>query len=399
MNASRQFGDLLITLTSGYDMRYPDSGSGARMDGTFWHPRPEGAFRPVGSVCVGGYGDINGNRASMLVADGGNGAVAAPVDYTWIWDDSGSGADWDGSVWRPVAPEGYIALGDVAMVGHGKPSLDDVWCVRADLVTTGAFIGERAWQDRGSGGNHDIAAWPVVLGEPSTDPTLAVFEPDTFFGVASYDGPPNAGLARVLLVPLTAEVATAPSRPTLTSRNAPEPTTAAVKDRTVTLPFTSMFDRTDRPSLDRIATPFCRLERLTCWSLTLFDDNRTSSSQTQSKTTTVGVTEASSESFAHSAGVKISAEGGVVTKFKVELNYQFTYTSSSSTSVLRSDAVLRTLLTPPGCAAALWSATYTFRAVRADGSMIGRDLTFDANSFAHDQFPAPADAHSAALAS
>jgi hypothetical protein len=399
MNASRKFGDLLITLTSAYDMRYPDDGSGAQMDGTFWHPRLEGGFRPLGSVCVPGYGDINNNRASMLVADAGNGAVAAPVGYTWIWDDSGSGADWDGSVWRPVAPAGYIALGDVANSSHDPPSLNDVWCVRADLVTTGVFAGGAAWQDRGSGGHNDIAAWPVVLGAPSSDPTRAVFEPDTFFGVNNYDAPPNAGLARVLLVLLTAEVAAGPSRPTLTSRNAPEPTTAAVRDRSVTLPFTSMFDRADRPSLDRINMPFCTLERWTGWSLTLFDDNTTNVAQTQSRTTTVGVTDTASESFSHSAGIKISAEGGVTAiKFKVELNYQFTYTSSSSTAVLKSDAVQRTLTTPPAHAAALWSANYTFRAVRADGSAIGRDLSFDADSFAHDQFPAPDHAGATALA-
>jgi Vacuolar protein sorting-associated protein 62 len=399
MNTSRKFGDLLITLTSGYDMRYNDRGSGSPMDGTFWHPRSEGGFRPVASVCVAGYGDINNNRASMLVADAGNGAVAAPTGYSWVWNDAGSGASMDGSVWRPVAPAGYIALGDVATSNHDAPSVNDVWCVRADLVTTGVFAGDRAWQDRGSGGRSDIAAWPVVLGQPSTDPTRAVLEPDTFFGVDNYDGPPNAGLARVLLVPVTAEAADAPARPSLTSRNAPEPTTAAVRDRSVTLPFTSMFDRTDRPSLDRIYTPFCTLERWAGWSLTLFDDNTTNTTQTQSKTTTVGVTETNSESFAHSAGIKISAEWGVVTKFKVELNYQFTYTSSSSSAVLHSDAVQRTLSTPPAHAAALWSANYTFRAVRADGSMIGRDLTFDANSFAHDQFPAPDHAGGTVLAS
>ncbi len=399
MNASRPYGDLQVSLTSSYDKRYPDSGSGAKRDGTFWHPHGDGVFRPLGSVCIDGYGDINNNRASMLVADGGNGAVAAPVDYSWVWDDSGSGADWDGAVWRPVAPAGYIALGDVATSNHDKPSVNDIWCVRVDLVATGIFAGDCAWNDQGSGGKHDVAAWPVVLGDPSTDPAKAVFEPDTFFSVDNYDTPPNAGLARVLLVPVVAAQSDEPTRPRLSSRTAPDPTTAPVKDRSVTLPFTSMFDRTDRPALDQIANPFCTLERWACYSLTLFDDNTTSTPQTSSKTTTVGVTDTDSQSFANSVGVKIGYETGVVTKWKVELNYQFTYTSSSGTAVLKSDSVQRNLSTPPGHAAALWSANYTFKAVRADGSAIGRDLSFDANSFAHDQFPAATDAHTVALAS
>jgi hypothetical protein len=121
-------------------LRYPDSGSGARRDGSFWHPRSGDGFRPLGSIVIAGYDDPNGRRASVVVKDGGNAAVAAPTGYDWIWDDSGSGADWDGSVWRPRAPAGYVNVGDVAVSNHDQPSVDDVWCVRADLVTDGTII-------------------------------------------------------------------------------------------------------------------------------------------------------------------------------------------------------------------------------------------------------------------
>ncbi|KAL6882932.1 hypothetical protein HDV57DRAFT_465618 [Trichoderma longibrachiatum] len=75
------------------------------------------------------------------------------LHYERIWKDEGSGADRDGSFWRPVAPAGYVALGDVAS-GAGwdaAPSVDDVWCVRGDLVTRGGFRPESAWDDKGSG--------------------------------------------------------------------------------------------------------------------------------------------------------------------------------------------------------------------------------------------------------
>jgi vacuolar protein sorting-associated protein 13A/C len=39
-----------------------------------------------------------------------------------VWDDSGSGAFADGSIWRPVVPAGYVALGDVAVAGHDPPT-------------------------------------------------------------------------------------------------------------------------------------------------------------------------------------------------------------------------------------------------------------------------------------
>ncbi|MFM2371919.1 MAG: hypothetical protein RIS85_1641 [Pseudomonadota bacterium] len=388
MNTSRQFGDLLITLTSQYQLRYPDCGSGSDMDGSFWHPLGEGDFRPLGSICVPGYDDMNNNRASMLFANApGQTALVSPVDYAWIWDDSGSGADWDGSVWRPIAPNGYVALGDVANPNHDKPSLNDVWCVRADLVTSGVFSGSCAWQDRGSGGDHDVAGWAIEVGDPSKDPQMGVFAPDTFFAATNYDGPPNTGFAMVVQVPIVADVGQAPTRPQLDGRNAPDDQTQVVKDRSVTLPFTALFDRNDRPSLDKIANPFCTVERWVGWSLVLFDDNTTSAAQSTSKATTVGITETSSESFAHSVGIKFGYETGAVTKFKVELNYQFTYTTSSSTANLQSATVTRSLNTPAGVAAALWTATYKFKVIRADGALIGRDLTFDVNSVAHDQYP------------
>ena len=78
-------------------------------------------------------------------------ALARPTGYTRIWVDDGSGADKDGSCWRPEPPEGYVALGDVFVRGRSKPSVDDVMCVRSDLVIRGQ-LGGTIWKDRGSGG-------------------------------------------------------------------------------------------------------------------------------------------------------------------------------------------------------------------------------------------------------
>ncbi|WP_412178503.1 Vps62-related protein [Rhizobium sp. PL01] len=36
-----------------------------------------------------------------------------------------------------MAPEGYSALGDVFLTTHWKPSLEDVGCMRSDLVGDG----------------------------------------------------------------------------------------------------------------------------------------------------------------------------------------------------------------------------------------------------------------------
>ena len=38
--------------------------------------------------------------------------------YNWVYDDSGTGARVDFSIWRPKLVSGYYALGDVAKTGH-----------------------------------------------------------------------------------------------------------------------------------------------------------------------------------------------------------------------------------------------------------------------------------------
>ncbi|MDH4743142.1 Vps62-related protein [Sphingomonas sp. CBMAI 2297] len=384
----RRYGDVLITLTSQYKLRYADHGSGARWDGTFWHPKSDGNFRPLGSVCVGGHANINFNRASMLLANAPDHvALAAPLDYSWVWDDHGSGAKTNCSVWRPVPPEGYVALGDVAASGYLKPSLSDIWCVRADLVTSGVFTSGPAWRDAGSKGRHDIAAWPVEVGDSSRDLQMGILAPDTFIGVASYDFPPDAGLARVIQIPIVVDERDMPERPMLKSRREPRDPISPVKDRSVVLPFTALLDRTDRPSLNKIEDPFCTIERSVNWSLIAFDDNTTTAPQTITKSVTVGFTVTEAQSFAHSTGVKAGLDIGDKIKFKIELNYQFTHIASSSTSSLLSTTVIRNLTTPPGVAAALWTTTYTFRVTRADGTVVGRDLRFDVDNVAHDQYP------------
>jgi hypothetical protein len=91
-NRTFEYGDLLVTLTSAYAWRWNDKGSGAKRNGGFWHPAPQGPqkeLRALGSVCVPHYGDINNQWAVMLVgakpgAGGDRPAVKRPTDYAII---------------------------------------------------------------------------------------------------------------------------------------------------------------------------------------------------------------------------------------------------------------------------------------------------------------------------
>ncbi|KAK1244101.1 hypothetical protein MKX08_002239 [Trichoderma sp. CBMAI-0020] len=162
---------LYATITASFTPRWNDRGSGASRDGGFWHPSPQGDMRPLGSVAVPHYNDINGYNTARLygpsscsgaASASGPGPVASPTGYTQIWKDEKSGAAKDGSFWRPIPPNGYVALGDVAVSGWSPaPSTNDVWCVRVDLIKQGSFGSNSVWDDRKSGAKNDVSVWEI----------------------------------------------------------------------------------------------------------------------------------------------------------------------------------------------------------------------------------------------
>lgn len=145
-----------------------DMGSGGKFSAVFYraiYPEGEG----YGELVSFGTPHYNAPHSMIVVKELEAGALARPVDYTFIWADFGSGADRDGSFWRPVPPPGYVSLGDVAQSGHGKPALTDYYCVRADLVveakTSGG--GHFLWNDRETGSDSDFSAFFIKPIDPS----------------------------------------------------------------------------------------------------------------------------------------------------------------------------------------------------------------------------------------
>ena len=136
-------------------------------------------------LALGNYDDPNGQiRMQCFKApESDPTALAPPSGYAYIWDDSGSGAAMDGSCWRPQPPDGYVALGDVFVEDHREPfpgSLP-VMCVRRDLAALG-MVGDWIYDDRGSGADRDISVWQVVPASSSGGQSGACFIADNTYG-------------------------------------------------------------------------------------------------------------------------------------------------------------------------------------------------------------------------
>ncbi|PTU68936.1 DUF946 domain-containing protein [Chromobacterium haemolyticum] len=174
---------LIITMISSYLQTplYTDKGSGADKDVSIWRANPPSPSQ----FLIGDHAQNNYNKPTEAIQvvqvekdDPSSPLLAPPLDYTLIWTDQGSGADMDGSIWMPSAPDGYVAIGAVCQTGYNKPNVGNYRCVRRDLVIATA-AGDLIWNDKGSGAKSDVSLYAINSA------------PGSFIAVNNYVPPSN----------------------------------------------------------------------------------------------------------------------------------------------------------------------------------------------------------------
>ena len=202
--------DPMVLMTDGLFIQYvdqfawiwDDSGSGADDNGSYWDPVVPAGYYALGSIGRGNWSPPSDNAAVIVVKElEGSGALAAPTGYTLIWQDSGSGADDNVSFWLPTPPSGYVACGVVAQQGGSEPSVDRVRCVRSDL-TANATAGNWIWDDSGSGASSDFGSWEIECPNVQNSAGKAYLKAGTFVGTNSYSAPSSHSALYVLNVNL-----------------------------------------------------------------------------------------------------------------------------------------------------------------------------------------------------
>ena len=138
---------------SEYDEVWNDSGSGANQDVSVWRPRVPAGCHLIGMTAKNGH-----SRPTFptLVIRAGGRDIAPPerFDLVW-WQERGRRRFW---CWRPIPPAGYVSLGDVGTTSETPPSHKDVVCVAlACLSPSRQPLGGQIWNDRGGGAPKDAA--------------------------------------------------------------------------------------------------------------------------------------------------------------------------------------------------------------------------------------------------
>ncbi len=156
-----KIGALEVISISNFDFVYADNGTGANNDLSIWKPQLPPGFSALGHYAHASYSRPTTAVVLAVRATDDYSVVAYPTNYVQIYNDAGTGGDQDGSIWMPIPPTGYVALGMVGMNGHGKPHREAVVCVREDL-TVPVRVGEYIFDDRGSGGDSDLSVWGIA---------------------------------------------------------------------------------------------------------------------------------------------------------------------------------------------------------------------------------------------
>ena len=95
---------------------------------------------------------------TFIVADDQPG-VARPLGYNWVWNDTDMGGNIDASIWRPIAPPGFVCLGDLVTQDHSiAPPKEMMQCIHHSYLS---HLAKASWQwdETDSGAKFNVSWW------------------------------------------------------------------------------------------------------------------------------------------------------------------------------------------------------------------------------------------------
>ena len=408
--------ELLITYSQNFEFRWSDQTDTpwlvfTEKNGSFWHPVTDDGFKPLGSFATSGHGNPTGKQGVMVVkARNGSDALAAPVDYIQLlgirWE-FGSTYTW--SLWIPVPPPGYKAMGIVAHTATGgkeKPDLDAVVCVREDLTIAGVADDLIQHCRSGmfssySGYTSDLASWKIE--PPVSGPhENAYLSPGKFVSaMAHLNDPVKPSVHSVMNVlnvtlPILSEAPHQQYVPKLTGFDPPPDQTVPILGREMLVPctFISDPDYYNNKKGKLTSSPFYVLERQVYYKLIYHNHNQMSIVQENSWSITTGVTTASSNTFWEETGISISAEAGISFKgvggnISATVSRSFGYSTMTSISEFEEKTITTGINIPPGKAGALWQRYNRFVLKRHNGTKLEKVKAweFGMDSFTVAEYP------------
>ncbi|MET9515563.1 hypothetical protein [Streptomyces sp. NPDC002994] len=315
-------------------------------------------------------------------------------------------------VWRPIPPEGYVALGDIVFRwDYELEQFPDWLCWTACVKKT---HNGRPYVRQGECGtvlydSGSLRLWSVVNPPyPDGDLDEHLFLPcGNFTAVTSSGTPAPTPTTWVLDLPAVIEKRDGPEIPELTSHARP-PATTVITDRTVTVPYFMIDDRGREEDWKLENSPFYKVRRKRHFELILYRDNRNGTvPQEESQMVKTGVSKEEGETFTENTGITVGMSAGVSAGGKpFGIGVEATVTTSVSTTIelgyerrtnittMREEAKTRGLTIPEHSSACLWMEHHELLPVRANGDTLGSQaaLGFTTDYYVTGQYPSAAGA-------
>ncbi|MHA6572796.1 Vps62-related protein [Pseudomonas yamanorum] len=379
---SLQYKDLLINFTTEFVPVWNDKGTRAEKPVTFWRPSTSsdalGGFISLGDVAVAGYHNINQLKIVAVVSevDRENGtALRAPDDFERVWEHSGPRHRTAVSIWRPIAPEGYVALGLVCGVGNEKPPRNTIRCVREDL-TTRAYIDQLIWSDKGSGADRDFSAWGIST--PQSLPGEAYLAPGTFTGIEGFAKPTGQSSVHALRLDLTLHAQPLPPLPTVMDPENLTPFHENDGTHVCELPWFTVRDPELIPLEQLQNCPIYRLQRKDQYTLVVTGQNPTLTSKTFSWAVAKGEVDTHSVGLRSLTGVNLVAEWlpRHPLSASARLSPDFTHTGLSAKGWGQTSVLDLIAYVPANQSVGAYLVRSEYKLLRADGSQLGETLSY-----------------------
>jgi hypothetical protein len=394
---------LLIKYVNDYTWQWNDDDSGGTYYIAYWHPVSDTAdgWYPVGSLARNTWNSPIPTVPMVVVKDSlGTGALAAPTDYVLVYNDVGSGGIHDGSMWKPVCPAGYVALGVVTNRGYGKPSLDAVRCVEASYTTPGT-IGNWLYDDRNTGADRYLSLWEIDYPDYTSSPDgRAALHAGTTLGCPGWARTScDPAIVNLLLVPV----------PVMTNADASdlEPRLTGYQEldvskaryfSSVRLPFTLISQQAPASAPDRVewnvhSSPFYTLQREEVYTpIDIIDHRQGTEPAVYTYSITTGLSATETDRFWQEVGLEVTVGGdasflGSGGSWEVKLTTKLGWEQTTSSTYAQSVTRDYQFTIPPGEYAEIIQVTTQFRAVSWGGFTFNDPLRGSSNIIKYLQYP------------
>jgi len=394
---------LLIRYVNAFAWQWNDEDSGGTYFISYWHPVADtgNGWYPVGSLARNTWNTPVPTVPMVVVKDSlGTGALASPTDYVLVYNDAGSGGKHDGSMWKPVCPGGYVALGVVTNSGYGKPALDAVRCVKARYTTPGT-IGDWLYDDRNTGADRYLSLWEIDYPSFTSSPDgRAALHAGTSLGCPGWAKTScDPAIANLLLlpVPVVENSDASDLEPRLTGYQELDVSMARYFSA-VRLPFTLIRNQSPVNAPDRVDwnvhnSPFYTLQREEAYTpIDIIDHRQGTVEAVYTYSISTGISDTDTHSFSQEIGLEVTAGGeakflGSGGSWEVKLTTKLGWEQSTSSTYAESVTRQYEFRIPPGKYAEIIQVTTQFRAVSWGGFTFGEPLKGRSNVIKYLQYP------------